>query len=68
MEKQVKEILKSFFQKYKVPDEAIDGAMKSIVQLLNNPVKNRFGASVMTPGASEAWDQGDMKNAKPEII
>lgn len=73
MEKDVRRILSNHFDKYKVPQEAIDAAVVSLVQLLKNPMKFKFGAFVMTQEASAAGDsiktQKAVKNddqAKPQ--
>jgi len=73
MEKEVKKVLKRHFDKYDVPPEAIEAAMVSLVQLLKNPMKYRYGAFVMTQEASAAGDpskvQKELKaqdEAKPE--
>lgn len=73
MEKEVKKVLKRHFDKYKVPPEAIEAAMVSLVQLLKNPMKYKYGAFVMTQEASQAGDpervQDELKppnQAKPQ--
>ncbi len=73
MEKDVKRVLKSHFDKYDIPQEAIDAAVVSLVQLLKNPLKYKYGAYVMTEEASSAGDSAkikdDLKNqdrAKPQ--
>ena len=73
MEKDVRRILKSHFGKYDMPQEAIDAAVVSLVHLLKNPMKFKYGAYVMTEEASSAGDsakvQEDFKKedqAKPE--
>lgn len=62
MEKDVKRILKSHFGKYDVPQEAIEAAVVSLVQLLKNPMKFRYGAYVMTEEASSAGDSAKIKD------
>jgi len=73
MEKDVKRVLKSHFDKYDVPSEAIEAAVISLVQLLKNPMRYKYGAFVMTQEASAAGDpskvQKELKaqdEAKPE--
>lgn len=69
MEKDVRRIVKSHFDKYDVPQEAIDAAVVSLVHLLKNPLKYKYGAYVMTEEASSAGDSAktkeDLKNQDP---
>lgn len=73
MEKDIRRILKSHFGKYDVPQEAIDAVVVSLVQLLKNPLKYKYGAYVMTQEASSAGDSAEIQEnfkkgdqAKPE--
>jgi len=62
MEKDVRRILKNQFDKYKVPPEAIEAAVVSLVQLLKNPMKFRYGAFIMTQEASAAGDSAKIQD------
>lgn len=65
MEKEVKKILESHFNKYDIPSEAIKAAVISLVQLLKNPIKHKYGAYVMTEEASRS---SDGESAKPQKL
>lgn len=71
MEKEVKKILDSHFGKYNVPSEAIQAAIISLVQLLKNPIKHKYGAFVMTQEASSAGDPQSIRDKfdeKPKSV
>lgn len=69
MEKEIKKALKDFFDKYNVPEEALDGATDAIIQILNTPAKPVYGAAIMTKSASESYDKGIKgPSAKPEMV
>jgi len=69
MDEKIKNILRKFFKKYEVSDEAINGAAQQIAQLLSNPMYHKTGATVMTEAASHAGDKGAInKDAKPEVM
>ena len=68
MEEQIQKILNDFFKKYDAPHEAIMGAMAAIMQLINNPMRAKYGAYVMTEAASRASDKKDTANSKPQGV
>jgi len=58
MEKEIRNVLKKFFDKYEVPNSAIESAVTEILRLAaGGPPKQKYGAVVMTEEASMAADQ-----------